>query len=203
MTYFDIFRRRNVIGGEIGYRELAVWWETAFTDEERKRILEMFRPLGGGENPLLQGTITKSSMSTLSFLSNLSGWFEKDSDRHIGYKILAKAEQLVPASLSVLDKHFFFQAKIETHYRDRKDPHHLAEAEHACREQIAIAGPAAAEFARESSGPLPEHYGYKQLTIILENRGAVTEAAEVSRRAQSEGWAGDWTQRLKRYIRLL
>jgi hypothetical protein len=161
----------------------------------------VFRPLGGGENPLLEGTISASSESTLSFLTNLSGWFKKDGDRQIGYKILARAEQLVPGSASALDKHFFFQAKIEMHYCDRDNPYHRAEAEHACREQIAVASPAAAELAREFPGALPEHKGYKQLTIILKNRGATEEAIEIARRAQSEGWAGDWARRIERYSR--
>lgn len=199
MSIFDLFQRRKVIRGEIGYHKLAERWYAAFTDDERKRILEVFRPLGGGENPLLEGTISASSESALSFLTNLSGWFKKDGDRQIGYKILAKAEQLVPASASALDKHFFFQAKIEMHYCDRDNPRHLAEAEHACREQIAVAGPAAGEFAREFPGALPEHKGYKQLTIILDNRGATGEAVEVARRAQSEGWSGDWVRRIERY----
>ena len=83
-------QRVEPIWGEIGYHKLAEWWNAAFTDDERKRILEVFRPLGGGENPLLEGTISASSESSLSFLTNLSGWFKKDGDRQIGYKILAK-----------------------------------------------------------------------------------------------------------------
>lgn len=192
-------QRVEPIRGEIGYHKLAEWWNATFTEDERKRILEVFRPLGGGENPLLEGTISASSESSLSFLTNLSGWFKKDGDRQIGYKILAKAEQIVPASTSALDKHFFFQAKIEMHYCDRDNPQHLAEAEHACRKQIAVAGPAAREFAREFPGALPEHKGYKQLTIILANRGATGEAVEVARRAQSEGWSGDWVRCIERY----
>lgn len=192
-------QRVEPIRGKIGYHKLAEWWNAAFTDDEQKRILDAFRPLAGGDNPLLEGTIISSSESSLSFLTNLSGWFKKDSDRQIGYKILAKAEQLVPASTSALDAHFFFQAKIEMHYCDRDNPQHLAEAEHACREQIAVAGPAAGEFTREFPGALPEHKGYKQLTIILANRGATGEAVEVARRAQSEGWSGDWGRRIERY----
>ena len=197
MSTFDVLQRRTAIPGEIAPHKLAEWWCSAFTDHERKRIREVFRPLGG-RSPL-EGTISASAELTLSFLTNLSGWFKKDRDRPIGYKILAKAEQLVPASASALDKHFYFQAKIEMHYCDRDNPHHLAEAEHACREQIDIASSAAEEFTRKFAGPLPEHKGYKQLTIILYKRGATGEAIEVARRAQSEGWSGDWAPRIKRY----
>lgn len=201
MGILDLFLRRKIVQGEIGYHKLAEWWDAEFTDDERKRILDVFRPLGGGKSPLLEGTISASSESTLSFLTNLSGWFKKDGDRQVGYKILAKAEQLVPACMSPFDCHFFYQAKIEMHYCDRDNPHHLAEAEHACRSQIAIAGPVAKEFAREFPGALPEHIGYKQLTIILDGRGAHEEAVEIARCAHSDGWSGDWARRIERYSR--
>ena len=201
MGFLDIFQRHKPARGEIGYRKLDEWWSTAFTDTERKRILDVFKPLGAGDSSLLEGDILSSSESTLSFLTNLAGWFKKDTDRPIGYKILAKAEQVVPTSTSTLDCHFFYQAKIEMHYADRSDPRHLAEAESACRSQIAISNAAAKEFVNEFPGALPEHKGYKQLTIILHDRGAREEAIEVACRALSEGWSGDWPKRIERYSR--
>lgn len=201
MGLFDIFQQRKSARGEIGYRKLDEWWSTAFTDAERERILDVFRPLGGGKSSLLEGNIDSSSQSTLSFLTDLAGWFRKDADRQIGYKILAKAEQLVSTSTCALDCHFFYQAKIEMHYADRSDPRHLAEAESACRSQIAISNAATKEFADEFPGALPEHKGYKQLTIILHDRGAREEAIEIARRALSEGWSGDWAKRIERYSR--
>ena len=201
MGLLDVFKRHNPVGGEIGYRKLNEWWSTAFTNAERSRIMEVFRPLGSGNSALLEGNILSSSQSTLSFLTDLAGWFKKDCDRPIGYKILAKAEQLVPSSTSVLDRHFFYQAKIEMYYADRNDPRHLVEAEYACRSQIAISNAAAKAFAKEYPGALPEHKGYNQLTIILHDRGARVEAIEIARRALSEGWSGDWPKRIERYSR--
>ena len=180
---------------------LAEWWQAGFTDEDRNRILDVFHPLGAGRNDLLEGSNSASCKPSLSFLTDLSGWFTKDEDRQIGYKILAMAEQMLPTSLNVIDSHFFYQSKIEMHYRDRGDPHHLAEAENACRAQIAIAPLVAREFAKEFSGSLPEHKGYTQLAIILYMRGAIDKAIEVARRAQVEGWSGDWSRRIDRYSR--
>lgn len=196
MGVFNAFWRRSEPQGEIGYYKLAKWWNTAFTDEERQRILEIYHPIGG---QLLEGTILSSSQSALAFLTALAGWFRKDDERPIGYKILAKGEELVVSSESGLDQHFFYQEKIQMHYRDRNDPAHFAEAERACRSQIAIADSAAKEFLKEFPGPLPEHTGYKQLTIILDNRGEREEAIGIARRAEAEGWAGDWAKRIQRY----
>ena len=79
------------------------------------------------------------------------------------------------------------------------DPSLLDEAVRACEKQIAIAPRAAKAFF--SSGlfaKLPEHTGYKQLSIIYEKQGRFSEALQLSERAQNEGWNGDWEKRIAR-----
>ena len=45
---------------------------------------------------------------------------------------------------------------------------------------------------------LPQHLGFRQLAIILEKRGEFEEAIQISKRAQAQGWNGDWEKRIAR-----
>ena len=193
MKLKDLFNLRRPIKGLIGHHGLGRWWGNELTELDRTRILEVFHPTTAAADSLLEGDIY-SSESPVAFLTNLAGWLRKDSDRTIGYKVLAKAEQLVGCSADVLDKHFFFQQKLEMHYRDRAIPSELAEAERACLCQVGISSAAAIAFQKESSGPLPEHAGYARLLRILKERGAMEEVLSLSERAKSEGWSGPWAE---------
>ena len=199
MGFFDIFNAPRPIGGEIAYHKLVEWWRDSLSETDRKRILEIFHPLGSAKDALTEGKIVSSSESTLAFLSSLAGWFKKDGDRAIGYKILQQAERYVQVTRSVLDIHFFYQECIEMHYRDNLVEEHLIEAERACRNQISMAKRSARAFKRDGLKQLPEHLGYRQLSIILEARMAYKEALEIARQAKSEGWSGDWETKIERY----
>lgn len=45
---------------------------------------------------------------------------------------------------------------------------------------------------------LPSHYGFKQLSIILQKRGDFNDALAVCREAKGQGWDGDWDKRIAR-----
>ena len=204
MGFFDSFTRSKPVAGEIGYHKLVEWWNTGLTEIERKWILEVFQPLGSGKNGLIEGNIVSSSESTLAFLTNLSGWFTKEDDRLIGYKILRHAESnFAQNSKSMLDIHFFYQILIQMHYRDRADEDHLKEAENACRRQIDIEVAAGRAFKKDGFKTLPEHVGFKQLSIILENRKSFKEAISLAQQAKASGWAGDWDKRIEKYTNKL
>jgi hypothetical protein len=85
-----------------------------------------------------------------------------------------------------------------TYRRRNEDPdaieHNVAE----CRAMIARSPEFIALF-RELGLPLPTHKGFEQLAIILDKQGDTAEALAVSEQAQSEGWAGDWDNRIARY----
>lgn len=189
---------RTSVNGLIGYYGLSDWWLSEFTEEERAYIEEKYQPLGSTDTSLTKGDIEFTSQSEISFLSNLSGWFSKPNDREMAKKILRKTEDLLPKG-KVLDVHFMYQAQIETYYKERdSDPAALEKAINACRAQIALAPKAAKAFKRQWGPPLPAHVGYRQLAIIMEKRKDFDEAIRISKQSLSQGWMGDWENRIER-----
>jgi len=192
------------MGGLIGYFCLGNWWLTEFTDQERAYMLHKYQPMGTSSNSLVSGSISWTGQSPVSLLYGLSGWFMKDDERHLAYRLLAKAWSLADANTPILDLHFLYQHQIKTYYRDRSIPEYLEAAITACRNQIAIASQAAGAFRAEDArsgmagSSLPSHHGYKQLAIILEKQNGYADAIGVCRQAWSEGWNGDWEKRIER-----
>lgn len=48
---------------------------------------------------------------------------------------------------------------------------------------------------------LPEHVGYKQLSIIYSKQGEFEEAISICQQALAQGWSGDWEARIQRYTK--
>lgn len=189
----------EVIKGALGYFGLQDWWLSTFSQQERLHIQARFQPLGSPANSLTQGDIRYSSGTAAGLLSALAGWFTKENDRALAYRLLQKAEELCIAATDILDAHFVYNAKISLYYRDRSDPLSLATALDACRQQIAIAEEAARAFRAESGhSQLPSHRGYEQLSIVLERRGEFRETIALCNQAEQQGWAGDWPKRVDR-----
>ena len=112
---------------------------------------------------------------------------------------MEKAEELAETEGSVLDAHFLYGQKLAIYYKDRETPGCLEKAIKACKQQIALAEKAAKAFRREyKDSPLPSHKGYQQLAIILEKQGKFDETIELCRKADKQGWAGDWEKRIER-----
>lgn len=189
--------------GLIGFYKLDAWWKSELTEVEQNRILECFHPMGVGDegsdkSGLVDGEYLSVGQDVVGFLSNLAGWFQKTSDRPIAYKILAKAESLINESTPVLDRHFLYQEKIETCYRDDNSPQNTARCIAACEQQIALGSLAAEEFKREFPGPLVEHCGYRRLAMLYEQAGEYDKSIHVCKEASRQGWAGDWDNRIAR-----
>ncbi len=193
--------KKNEIKGEIGYFGLQDWWLTAFTQEERDHIEEVFHPMGADptSRPLTEGDISYSSGTATGLLQALAGWFNNPRDREIAKKIITKAEELAPAGGNVLDRHFTLSEKMVIYYREREtSPEAMETAINACREQIALATQAAKAFLREyPEQPLPAHAGYRQLRIILEKQGKYDEAIALCEQAKQQGWADDWDKQME------
>lgn len=198
---FGLFRKDPKIKGEIAYFELQDWWLTAFTQEERDHIEEVFQPLGTEPNskPLTQGDINYSSDTAAGLLDALAGWFNNPKDREIAKKIIDKAEELAPSGEDILNHHFTLQQKMEIYYREREtSPDGMEKAIKACRDQIALAPEAAKAFLKEyPEQPLPAHAGYSQLRIILEKQDKFDEAIELYEQADKQGWAGNWDKQIE------
>jgi tetratricopeptide (TPR) repeat protein len=198
MSLLGIFKEKPRIKGIIGYFGLADWWLTEFSDSERQHIQERFQPLGSSGSSLIERDISYTSVTAVGFLHALAGWFAKAEDRHIAYKILKKAEELVNDKTRLLDVHFLYGTKVEIYYKDRDKLGGLEKAIQACKQQICYAQKAAKAFKREYKNSLPTHKGYEQLAIILEKQNKYSEAIEICQQALEQGWAGDWERRIER-----
>lgn len=194
------------MNGQIGYFGLSQWWTEELTSEERRRLEEVFQPMGSGnERPLTQGNISTlgGALATpAGLLMALPGWLRATpSDQAIVRKIRTRLLKALADGCPILSRHFGYQILIGLFYRDRNDdPTALAAAIAACEDQIAVAPEAAAEFRRAyPQSPLPAHVGFKQLAIIRAKEHRFEDALRIVQEAVSQGWAGDWPERSARY----
>jgi hypothetical protein len=102
---------------------------------------------------------------------------------------------------NILDAHFLYLGMIRIYYKDRDVvTTALENAIASCEKQIAIAPQAARAFGVEHGFPrLPEHTGFKQLSIIRDKQGEYLAAIQLCEEARVQGWAGDWDKRILRY----
>lgn len=176
---------------------LAEWFDKEFTNEERDHMEEVFQPLGGTIG--LKNEITRlTEKSALSYLTNLSGWFDNPRDRELAFKLINKAEESVENG-NTLDKHFFWSKKMGLYYKLRDtDSRALDIAIQSAQKQIDLAPKAAQAFLKDSFRELPSHAAYTQLAIILDKQGKYDEAIDLVKQAKSQGWSGDWDKRIER-----
>ena len=200
MGIFDFINGKKKIQGPIGYFNLSDWWLSEFSEEERVYIKNRFQPLGLSGSSLTDGNLTSTSQTAIGLLTNLSGWFSKKEDRHIAYKLILKAEQLIDSESRIIDIHFLYSTKIEIMYKDRDStPKGLEKAVQACQQQISYSDKACKAFKEKYSGEsLPSHKGYQQLVIVKEKQKEYMDAINLSEKALNQGWAGDWEKRIER-----
>lgn len=202
MALFEFLKGKQQVKGTIGFFGLADWWLSSFSEEEQKFIQNKFQPLGSSGDSLTSGEIGWTSETAVGLLQSLAGWFLKEDERPIAYKLLAKAEELSKSGARIIDVHFMYGQKLELSYKDREKPGYLEKAIEACIQQINLAPKAADAFRTEFKDlSLPGHKGYQQLAIILEKKMMFKDAIDLCARAQEQGWAGDWEKRIERYKR--
>jgi hypothetical protein len=111
-----------------------------------------------------------------------------------------RKEERMNDTIPVLDRHFFYQGKIEINYKYRKEnPEAFSLAVEACKQQISLSKSAKKAFLQEyPDSVLPLHVGYLQLSIIEEKRKNFENAIRLSENALKEGWRGDWKKRIQR-----
>lgn len=194
---FNFFKKNKKIEGPIGYYNLEDWWLEEFSEKEREYIIEKFKPLG--RTSLIEGEISFTSQDVISFLTDLARRFKKKEDAHIALRMLKKAEELIPKAKNNISIHFFYQIIIETAYAARdSDPEGLNKAIKACEQQIAISSKVKEEMIEAHDSPLPSHRGYEQLSIIEAKKGNYDRVIELSEKAMTEGWRGDWEKRIEK-----
>ena len=230
-------RGRKKIEGFIARAGLIEWWLKEFSEAERQRIDQIYRPMGSPpevESILTAGPVNGVESDPASTLSTVASWFKNADDRTIASRFLIKAKELLPLSTNILTSHFLYQIECQVFYRWRDvDTFALGRAIEACRNQIALAPKAVEAFKGEGeklvvninfltdsdeeiqrkarliekgeattaigvSDSLPSHYGFKQLAIILQKRGEVSEALALCQQAKAQGWQGDWEKRIAR-----
>ena len=100
-------------GGYIAGYGLTDWWRETFSDDERCRIEESYKPFNLHQSrsgkSFTEGPASRVGLSVAGFLWSLSSWFEGPNDRNIARKILCKADEANTKRNTVrdiLDEHF-------------------------------------------------------------------------------------------------
>jgi hypothetical protein len=195
-------------GGELSYFGLSTWWSSTFSRTEQEYMEAAFLPpdLPARSRPLTRdrGLLTfETATGLLTVLAERLS--EKPQDRALAGRVLAKAEERALAEGDILGLHFTYHQMIRLHYRWRD---HFADALNlafaACHKQMRLAPQALESFRKKCPHEaLPIHLGYQQAATILEQQGAYTQAIEICRKAESEGWSGNWSWRRQRMARKL
>ncbi len=171
------------------------WWHSEFTQTERDKIEEAFRPLG---------SITTEHLIVSDNVGNLGalvGHLKKEHLRHFGYRTLKRADEIVADEDQILTLHYYYMSRGDFYYRWRDhDSFALAEAVESYKSQIGLAPIASEEFLKDKAlgGNLPSHRGFHQLRVIEEKRHNLTLARSLCMEAMRQGWAGNWENDIER-----
>ena len=195
------------VQGLIAYFNLADWWLSAFSSEERDWI-ESEHSKGtltigqANPRPLTTGTLVQTSQTSTKLLHEIACVvYRRSREKALCVFHAAEEDGLSKLHLHpkyILDLHFVYHSMIELNYRDRERiPDALEIAIGACRKQIALAPRAADVFNREWK-LIPRPVGFWQLAVILEKQGNYNEAIALVMQALEQGWAGDWEKRIAR-----
>lgn len=195
------------VQGLIAHFNLADWWLSAFSPEERDWI-ESEHARGiltvsqANPRPLTTGTVVQTSQTSTKLLHEIAcAVYRRSREKALGVFHKAEEDGLSKLHLHpkyILDLHFVYHSMIELNYRDRERlPDALNIAIDACRKQIALAPRAAEVFNREWK-LIPRPVGFWQLAVIREKEGHYDEAIALATQALEQGWAGDWEKRIAR-----
>jgi len=174
--------------------KLSEWWLNVLTADERKLFYDIDSAAGTNCYQLITGD-GKSSKLVKNF-SILLGYLKNSSERHLAYKIIDKGEQLMTEKTDVIDRHFFYQAKMQVYYKNRdEDLFAFDKAIEACNQQIELSESVLAVYPYPI---IPTHAGFKQLCIIREKQGNYEEVIKLAKTAEEHGWSGDWLKRIEK-----
>ena len=196
-----IFGKRSQSTGQLRHLGLTGWWNSAFSPAERDYLEAALRTLvlPANSKSLTKGREPTAFQTAASLLTALADQLsERAQDRDLASRVLAKAEHRALAEDDTLGLHFVYDQmiRLHSHWNDTfADARDLAFA--ACRKQVRLAPQAARALRQRHPGErLPTHLGYLLASVTLEQVEAYEPAIELCRRAQSEGWTGDWPLRI-------
>lgn len=192
--------------GALGFLGLTRWWREDLAQSDRDAIETCFRNIG--VNPtyhLLESNIVDMGSTPSHFLASIAVMLVSRSNADIGIRVFSHA---ISFARDEGEEFSVYRMQIEAFYKRRAEPGFLDLTIAACYRQIALnrkkvqtATIQAAEAKNvQMSGRFP-HAGYRQLAIIFEKEGKLTDAIELCRQAINEGWVGDYEKRLDRLIR--
>lgn len=202
----NLFSKTKIPGGYIEYFQLESFWEESFSKEERQYITDTFIPMeiGNTNQPkriLTEGSISYSSESAATFLSNLASWFDDPKDRDISKRFIEKSLSLLEESNNLVDLHYALSSAITIYYKERGDALVMQKIIYLCYKQIEISKKVIPDLRKElyltKKEPLPTHKGYEQLAVILKKQKNFKEVIQICEKAKKEGWAGNWDKRIE------
>ena len=88
---------------------------------------------------------------------------------------------------------------IKFYYKNRENEENLQKSIFYCEKQISISKQTSKAFKEDpliGTSYLPSHTGFEQLAIIEKKNKNWNRVIELSEKAKSEGWAGDWDKRI-------
>jgi len=173
----------------------AEWWRRSFSEEEKNTIRELFQPMGAVS---MESIVFSDDPNTLA---TLAAYLKREPIRHLGYRLLDRADMLVSEQTRPSSLHFFFAVRGDFYYRWRDiDPDALEEAAESYRRQISLAPSIMEDMVMDIDGVqrLPAHAGYRQLRVLEEKRGNYPLARALCVKAKEQGWADDWDKQIAR-----
>jgi len=205
---FGLFKKKpQIIGGAIGYWGLSDWWLNSFNEVERQSIRDAYKPLiagiGNEKNNVNYGVDKGNflfSSGAVDFLTGLIGHLYKEEMKDIVFKVIDRINLLYSDDLHILVRHFALHQICRSSYRWRHEHEEaLNVAIDACNRSILISKDAAQGFLKAyPESKIPGHHCFKQYAIIEEKNGNYAKAITLVKQAASDGWQGDWEQRLVR-----
>jgi hypothetical protein len=201
-----ILRRPLETTGELGYFGLMGWWTSSFSAAERSYMETVFCVSGlpARAKPLTRDRGLVNYPTAASLLTVLADRLsEKVEDRGLAVKVLAQAEERALTEGDILGRYFGYHQMIRLYCKWKSEFANAADLIFAaCHKQIQLA-PDAAQMLRKlrPDKPLPTHLGYLQASVLLEQEGRYEPAIELCKRAQAEGWSGNWPWRIQRMAR--
>ncbi|WP_458790893.1 hypothetical protein [Yoonia sp. MH D7] len=190
----------KAIEGKIRVLGLESWWHEELTPEDRDAVEQSYGPDQGE----IEGSLSWTTQSRISFLTNVADWLKGEGTRFTAYKFIAKADNIWPDDAPAIDRHFALSVMCKVFYRWRDvDKFALEAAIDACRRSVLMHQEALVAFKQPAhilpwGSGLPGHYCFKQLAIIEEKRGNFEDALKLCDEAKQAGWTDDWDKRVVR-----